>query len=132
MPEAQSVRQDIEQRNREFCAAFNRGDAAGVASVYVEDAQVLPPGGAKVSGRQATQQFWQGAMGMGVREVELNTEHAEAVGDLAYEIGSASLKIQAQGGSPTTDTVKYLVVWKRQSGGPWQIAADIWNSNTTG
>jgi uncharacterized protein (TIGR02246 family) len=130
MAGAGTVRQEIEQRNREFVAAFNRGDAAGVAAMYVEDARVLPPGGAMASGRQAIQQFWQSVMGMGVREVDLRTQEVESSGDLAYEIGAATLAIQPESGSPTTDTVKYVVVWKRRAGGAWQLAVDIWNANT--
>jgi uncharacterized protein (TIGR02246 family) len=129
---AQAVQQEIEERNREFVAAYKRGDAASIAAAYTEDARVLPPGGQVVSGRDGIRQFWQGVMGMGVREVELRTEHAEAVGDLAYEIGSAILKIRPEAGAEATDTVKYVVVWKRRAGGPWQLAVDIWNSNTSG
>jgi uncharacterized protein (TIGR02246 family) len=125
-----TLRQEIEQRNREFVAAFNRGDAAGVAAAYVEDARVLPPGGAMASGRKAIQEFWQSVMRIGVREVDLQTQQVESSGDLAYEIGSATLTIQPAGDSATTETVKYVVVWKRQAGGPWQLAVDIWNSNT--
>jgi uncharacterized protein (TIGR02246 family) len=131
MLEAQAVRQEIEARNREFVAAYNRGDAAGVAAAYLEDARLLPPGGSALSGRAAIEQFWRGAMDQGIREVDLRTEQAEAVGDLAYEIGSATLKIQSPGGSELTDTVKYVVVWKRQAGGPWQLAVDIWNANSS-
>jgi uncharacterized protein (TIGR02246 family) len=129
MAGAGTVQQEIELRNREFVAAFGRGDAAGVAAAYVEDARVLPPGGAMVSGRQAIRQFWQSVMDMGVREVDLRTQHVESNGDLAYEIGSATLEIQPEGGSPMTDTVKYVVVWKRRAGGSWQLAVDIWNGN---
>src|SRR5215210_1374695 len=111
MAGAGTVQQEIEQRNREFVAAFNRGDAAGVAALYTENARVLPPGGAIVSGQQAIQEFWQSVMGMGVREVDLRTQDVELGGDLAYEIGSATLKMQPPDGSPMTDTVKYVVVW---------------------
>jgi len=128
---AETVRREIEARNREFMAAFNQGDAAGVAAAYTEDAQILPPVAPAMTGRQAIQQFWQSVMGMGVRQVELRTEHAEAAGDLAYEVGSATLIIQPEGGAAATDTVKYVVVWKRQVGGPWQLAVDIWNGNTS-
>ena len=130
MAGAGTVRQEIEQRNREFVAAFNRGDASGVAAAYREEARVLPPGAAMVSGRQAIQQFWQAVMGMGVREVDLRTEEVEASGELAYEIGSATLTMQPEGGTPRTDTVKYVVVWQRRAGGAWQLAVDIWNSDT--
>jgi uncharacterized protein (TIGR02246 family) len=131
MAEAPTVQHEIEARNREFVTAFNRGDAGGVAAAYTEDARILPPGAPAMSGRQAIEQFWQSVMAMGVREVDLRTEHAEAVGDLAYEVGSATLTIQPEGGTATTDTVKYVVVWKRQAGGPWQLAVDIWNGNTS-
>jgi len=128
MADAASVRREIEEHNRGFVAAFNRGDAAGVAEGYTEDARVLPPGGSTVSGKRAIEQFWRGAMDMGIQEVDLRTEHVEADGNLAYEVGSATLKIQSDGGQPTTDTVKYVVVWKRQ-GGAWRLHADIWNAN---
>ncbi len=130
MSGAGTVHQEIEQRNREFVAALQRGDAAGVAALYMDDARVLPPGGTMVSGRPAIQQFWQGVLGAGVPEVDLQTQQVESSGDLAYEIGSATLTIQPEGGSPTTDTVKYVVVWKRRAGGAWQLAVDIWNSNS--
>lgn len=128
MADAGAVRREIEERNRGFVAAFNRGDAAGVAEGYTEDARLLPPGGAAMSGKQAIEAFWRGAMDLGIREVDLRTEHVEADSDLAYEIGSAALTMQAEGGQPTTDTVKYLVVWKQQ-GGTWRLHADIWNAN---
>jgi uncharacterized protein (TIGR02246 family) len=128
---SETVRQEIEASNREFMTAFNRGDAAGVAAAYTEDGRVLPAGAPALSGRQAVEQFWRSVMDMGVRRVELRTEHAEAVGALAYEIGSAALMIRPEGGAAATDTVTYVVVRKRQAGGPWQLAVDIWNGNTS-
>lgn len=128
MLEAPTIGLEIEARNREFVAAFNRGDAAEVAAAYTEDACLMPPGAPAMWGRQAVEGFWRSVMDMGVREVELRTEHAEAVGDLAYEIGSATLTIHPEGGAPTTDTVKYVVVWKRQAG-TWKLSVDIWNAN---
>jgi uncharacterized protein (TIGR02246 family) len=132
MVAAAGARQAIEQRNRELASAYSRGDTDGMAALYTEDAKVLPPGGETVTGRPAIGQFWQAVRDMGVQEVALNTLDVEASGDLAYEVGSATLKIQPAGGEATTDTVKYVVVWKRQAGGPWQLAVDIWNGNTPG
>jgi uncharacterized protein (TIGR02246 family) len=126
------VRQAIEERNREFVSAYSRGDTAGIAALYTEDAKVLPPGGETVTGRPGIQQFWQAVRDMGVQAVTLNTLDVESSGDLAYEVGSATLKIQPAGGQAATDTIKYVIVWKRQAGGPWQLAVDIWNSNTPG
>ena len=103
----QGTRQEIEQRVREFEAAFNRRDAAALAAMYTEDARLLPPGSEMVSGRSAIQEFWQGAFDMGVSGGELRPQQIEARDDLAYEMS-------------------------RQTGGAWQMAVDIWNGNASG
>jgi uncharacterized protein (TIGR02246 family) len=127
-----TVQQESEAQNRALVAAFKSGDAAGVAAAYLLDARLLPPGGQALSGRDTIRQFWQGVMDQGVREIDLPTEHAEAEGDLAYEIGSATLLIRPEDGPETTDRVKYVVAWKREGSGPWREAVDIWNSDTLG
>ena len=128
MVAAQGVWREIEQRVREFEAAFNRKDAAALAAMYTEDARLLPPGGEMVSGREAIRQFWQGAFDMGVAGGGLRPQQVEARDDLAYEQSAATLRMQ----DGSEQEVKYVVVWKRQAGGAWQMAVDIWNANTSG
>ncbi len=36
-------RAEVDEANRRFMEAFERGDAASVAALYAEDAVVLPP-----------------------------------------------------------------------------------------
>ena len=122
------VRADIETVNREIGKAFSRGDAAAIAACYTDDAVVMPPNSQMIKGREAIEEFWKGAMGMGVRSIQLDTLDVQSGTDLAYEIGNATMIIQPQGGKAATDTVKYVVVWKRQPDGSWKLAADIWNS----
>jgi uncharacterized protein (TIGR02246 family) len=129
MVAAGTVRGEIERIGKEFGAAFNRGDPAAIAAHYAEDGMVMPPGGQSISGRQGIEQFWRGVREMGVQALSLTTEEVDARDDLAYEVGSATLKIQPPEGSPVTDTVKFLVVWKRSADGAWQLYRDIWNSN---
>jgi uncharacterized protein (TIGR02246 family) len=124
-----SVRQTIESANRQFEAAFNRGDTVALAALYTEDATVLPPGAPSVHGREAIQQFWQSVRDAGVRTATLATQDVQASGDYAHEIGAATLQIQPEGGAASTEQVKYVVVWKRQPGGTWQLHVDIWNAN---
>ena len=124
------VQQAIKDTNARFVEAFNRGDMASVAAVYTEDAKLLPPNGQMISGRQGIQEFWNGARQMGVRDPILETVAVEHSGDLAYEIGAYTLKIQPEGGQATTDRGKYVVVWKRQADGSWKWAVDIWNTNS--
>ena len=124
------VQQAIEDTDARFVEAYNRGDVASVAALYTDDAVLLPPNLETLRGRQAIQEFWNGARQMGVREVMLQTVSVEDSGHLAYEIGAYTLQIQPEGGEATTDKGKYMVIWKRQADGSWKLAVDIWNTNS--
>ena len=50
-----------------------------------------------------------------------------ASGDMALDRGTYRLAV-APGGTPQTDTGKYVVVW-RKIGNEWKAAADIFNSD---
>ena len=67
------LRSEIDSVNKAFMDAYNRGDATAVAAHYTEGGRVLPPNAETVTGRQAIQAMWQGAMDMGVKEVKLET-----------------------------------------------------------
>lgn len=123
-----NVREAITSGNQNFMDAFKRGDAAGIASLYTEDAKLLPPDNQMMSGTEAIQSFWQGAMNMGVKDAKLETVEVEAQGSLASEIGRFALTVQPESGEGTTLRGKYVVVWKNQ-GGKWKLYVDIWNTN---
>jgi uncharacterized protein (TIGR02246 family) len=122
------VRTEIEQANRGIGRAFNSGDTAAVAAFYTENATVLPPNSQMIRGRKAIEDFWKSAMAMGIRSIQLTTLDVESSGDMAYEIGNATLEIRPDGGTAASETIKYVVVWKRQPDNSWKLAADIWNS----
>jgi uncharacterized protein (TIGR02246 family) len=127
-----AVRQAIEEAGFRFATALNQGDAAAVAALYVEDARLLAPNTPMISGRQGIQAFWQDYIHMtSSREVTLQVQKIDYNGDLAYEVGSYTLRFQltASGSPPMTDDGKYVVVWKRQRDGSWKIAVDTWNTD---
>ena len=124
------VEQELSEGTRRFIEAYNRGDAAAVADFYTEDAKILPPNQEMVSGRRAIQEFWQTAMDMGVRKINLETAEMGYDGNVAYERGVSTVTIQPQGGPEMTAKGKYLVVLKRQDDGSWKLAVDIWNSDS--
>lgn len=122
--EKADVRDAIVSMNKNFVAAFNRGDAAGLASLYTENAQVLPPNSDFMTGKTAIQGFWQVLLDMGLKAT-LETVEVEPHGNTAIEVGKFTL--QSEGGQPV-DKGKYLVVWK-QDGGQWKLHRDIFNSS---
>ena len=60
-------------------------------------------------------------------DITLRPEEVVESGDLAYEVGSATLKPRAGGAPPAS--VKYVVVWRRGQDGAWRLHRDIWNPN---
>jgi uncharacterized protein (TIGR02246 family) len=116
----------IQQLNAEWMAAFNKGDGAGVASLYTEDAYVLPAGAEMVKGRKAIQAFWaQATQQLG--DAKLTAVDVMSLGPgAAREIGTFSFKTKGQ--NPEQVVGKYVVVW-RKIGGRWLLATDIWNTN---
>ena len=63
-----SVKDQIRRCNDAFEDAFTRQDSAGIAKLYTDDALLLPPGAAEMKGLKAIEQFWQGAMQLGVAQ----------------------------------------------------------------
>jgi uncharacterized protein (TIGR02246 family) len=124
----EDVRSQIASANQNFMDAFSRSDAAGVAALYTDDTKLLPPELPMMSGKQAVQTFWQGAMDMGIKAAKLETLELESQGNMASEIGRFTLTIQPEGGVNTTLTGKYVVVWKNQDGN-WKLHIDIWNTD---
>jgi uncharacterized protein (TIGR02246 family) len=115
---------EIDAVNANWVEFFNKGDFAGVASLYTEDATAFPPGSGMVKGRAAIGAMWKN-MAEKVTDPQLTTLDVKPLGpSAAREIGTFSLKMK--GPTPQEVTGKYVVVWEKV-GGDWKLAADIWN-----
>ncbi len=124
------MRAAIEQAGVRFAEAYGRGDTKAVAAFYTEDAIAFPPGGEMVKGRAAIQQMWQETLDSGVKSLSFTVIDVGASGEFAHETGTALMNIQPAGKDPTTASVKYVVVWKKQ-GKDWKLHRDIWNDLPT-
>jgi ketosteroid isomerase-like protein len=118
------VRPEGRDRGEKWVDFFNKGDFAGVASLYTEDATAFPPGAGMMKGRAAIEAMWKGAAEQ-VGDPKLITLEVKPLGpSAAQEIGTFSLKMK--GPTPQEVTGKYLVVWEKV-GSDWKLSADIWN-----
>ncbi|MCI0786230.1 MAG: DUF4440 domain-containing protein [Chloroflexi bacterium] len=121
------VAQGMSATNRQFEEAIARGDAAGCAAVYTEDAEILPPDSPAMTGKQAAQGLWQSIIDMGVKGISLQTLELEEMGDRAVERGAVTIDIQGEGGQTTQASAKFIVLWKRQADGAWKWHWDCFN-----
>ncbi len=125
---AGEARAAIEAANARFSEAFARGDAKAISTMYTPDAIAFPPDAEMIRGNEAIASFWKTTRDGGVLSATLTTLDVERSGDVACEVGTVSLAIQAEGKEPTTAAAKYVVVWKREPDGSWKLHRDIWNS----
>ena len=115
---------EIDAVNAQWVEFFNKGDFAGVASLYTEDATAFPPGSAMVKGRAAIGAMWKN-LAEQAGDPKITTLEVKPLGSsAAREIGTFSLKTKGQ--NPQELTGKYVVVWEKV-GADWKLAADIWN-----
>jgi uncharacterized protein (TIGR02246 family) len=128
-PPAPDLKAQIEANDAAWAAAANRGDAAGVAALYTENATMLPPGMDMQHGRAAIEKTVAGLGAAGVKNLAFTVVDVVQVGpDTAREIG----RFTADAPGPKKKLVKiagkFVVVWK-QVGGKWLLDTDIWNMN---
>ena len=114
---------EITAVNRIFEDAVRRRDLERMASIYTPDAIALPPDGPIVQGRDNIKRLWGSALEeSGLKSVKIETVDLQTAGDLAYEVGEATLDFPA---GPTV--VKFVVVWKKVDA-QWLVHRDIWNA----
>lgn len=120
--------QDIAALSETFEAAFNSGDAAGVAQHYTQDAVLLAPDTPRIEGREGIRGLWQGFIDAGATDLDLVTVDVVERDDIANELGMFTLSAPDGNGGMTELSGKYIVVWKKDGDGAWKLHWDIWNS----
>ena len=111
---------EIEAVNAKWMDFFNKGDFAGLASLYTEDATAFLPASSMVKGRAAIGAMWKG-MAERVTDPKITTLDVKRLGySAAQEIGTFSLKTKDQPSQQVTG--KYVVVWMKIAN-DWKLAA---------
>ncbi len=121
---------ELSKMNKDFAKALNAKDAVAAAYLYTEDATLLPPNEAPVSGRANIEKYWAGAIEGGAFDVSVATTSTGSNGDLGYEIGRFRMSITQPDGKITVEKGKYIELLKRGDDGIWKSIHGIWNSDT--
>ena len=123
-PADRAARQAIESAIRRYVDASNNGDVATLASLYAEDAVLLPPDHEPIQGREAIGAFWRQGTDEGL---EVTNLAVEVDGNLGYLVGRYHLPATDE---EPADSGKYVMCLKRQRDGSWKLTADIWNQSS--
>ena len=122
--------EELSQMNKDFVKALNAKDAAAAAALYDENAKLLPPNEAVVTGRAAIQKYWQGAIDGGVSDASVKSISTGSNGDLGYEEGRYELNIHQADGKIIPEHGKYIEILKKGKDGKWLSIYGVWNVDT--
>ncbi len=115
----------------DYGKAASAGDAKAVANNYTDDAVRLEPNAPKLAGKAAISSAWQSFLDKYTTDEQDVVEDVWAVNNLAVARGTYVVKSTPKipGGSVLDDKGKWIAIYRRQAGGDWKIAADIWNTD---
>lgn len=117
----------ITDLNHRWDAAFNRGDAAGLAALYDSDGAVLPAGGDAAIGAAQIEALFAGAIGQGIHNHRIEL-HALAGDDgMAVQRGRWSAQAKNAEGELQHFGGHLTLVFRRQADGSWRALTHIWN-----
>ena len=120
----------IKAMSSDRAAAFVRGDAAGIAKHFTENAVLMPPNSPTLTGRKAVQDYYQAIFDANATQLDSRYDEVKVDGDLAYGRGFAEVTVTPKsGGAPVRSTAKCLNILQRQPDGTWKTTHDIWNAN---
>lgn len=107
-----------------WLAAFNSGDTDGLALMYSDDAEVLPPDQPIVSGHAAIQDFWK-SYSPGQVRIEVSGVDTRKLGEYWFREGTYSAMLPEEG-EPRIG--KFMELWVK-SGGAWLLYRHMWSPN---
>ena len=125
-----AVQAAIDAQLATFRDAMIKGDTAGMASIYTEDAIVMPPNTPVVRGRAAMNAMNAGMFAsISVTDMKFATSDLILTGDYAIETGSYQMTIKPKNAPQLVDDGKYISIWQKQADGSWKMIRDIFNSD---
>lgn len=124
--EAAAINAEITALHAQLAESCSKADAAGIATLFTDDAQILSAEPSTARGQDDAKAFFQRAFQFGVRQVKLNLEDAGGEGNLAYESGSITLY---DGQGKIIKEGRYMLLFKKVND-EWKIYRLISNSRT--
>jgi ketosteroid isomerase-like protein len=98
-----------------------------ILKFYAPDAVFLQPTGERITGSAALRTLFQNVMATFNTDLTLHSQNLETSGDLAYDSGDFQETLTTIAtGAKITSKGSYIIIFRRQSPGTWQIVQHAW------
>jgi uncharacterized protein (TIGR02246 family) len=125
-PADAAARREVARVITRYLDAYRRNDPAALADLYAPDGILMPPGRPLIRGRDSIREFWEQGMEAGFQMENLEIGGSASTG---YAVGRYFIPPDDENDA---ESGKYIITVKRQPGGAWLVAADIWNEDDDG
>jgi uncharacterized protein (TIGR02246 family) len=123
-----ALKDEIQAAQDRLADAVSARDAERAASLYTEDARLIPQGAPACTDRGAIAAFFAGAFANGIVGARFITEDVDGDEARASEVGRYELYAAGPDGNRVRAAEgRYLIAW-RKAGGEWRIHRDMFNS----
>lgn len=127
-------KQVLLKRDAEWSAIASEGrDIDAILSFWTDDATVIPPGSAPVTGKPALRGFVESSLntpGFQISWTSTDVTISED-GTMACLVGDNAVSVDGPDGQRMTLPGRVVTVWRKEADGEWRCAVDIWNSAAT-
>jgi len=119
---AASVLEELAAANKAFEKALMEGDVDYLVNDYTDDGCIIAPMAGETCGRESIRAFWESVISTNPKNVEIITEKAGGVEDLAFATG----QLVITDAESTVQKNRFTLVF-RKIGGLWKLRVDSWN-----
>lgn len=121
---------ELKALDAEWSKAAGARNVDKTVSYYADDATAYPPGTPAVRGHENFKKAWGQMLNTpGLQSFGWKATASGADGNLGYTAGTYQEVAKGKDGKTTTETGKYVCVWRRGADGKWKAIHDIWNAD---
>jgi len=129
--DAAAIQQAVRSADMDWSRAAGAHNLTAVVSYYGDGAVMLPPNAPMATDALAIRKQWAAMLPPEVAATWTpGRVEVAAAGDLVYDVGTYTAITRAtRKARGSTDSGKYMSIWKKQADGNWKVASQIWNSD---
>jgi uncharacterized protein (TIGR02246 family) len=126
--DSSSIQSSLQNSRQTFELAIATADLDLLASLFDEEAWMLPPSNAVLKGKEAILKYYTGMLSVGQYEMRFAVEDLTLFGDHAVEVTNWVMTVKTADSVNHVAEGKSMVLW-RNNGTEWQILRDMFSSN---
>jgi len=113
------------QTSREWSKVAASGNMDAVLGYFDDNAVMISEGQPAVRGKQAIREYLEETAKVPGFKIEWDPQEAKVSGDMGYLIERTSVTMTGPQGSPVTQQLQGLTVWRKQANGSWKNVVDM-------